>query len=454
MIKPSTGPAPAGPVRALLAPLTRPAADHTPLLGQSPRRWVRRLPYVAAVAAIASLLPSGISVLSQDYGISGGLAAALAVAQTVPLLLALTRPLPAWWMIGGADLLTALAVLTVGTGPTGPWPWPPPVLVGYLFLMLPLALREPRRTLVSVWLTTAAASLTMSLLGFTDRFGGDNSLLATALAGAVLVLGGALRERAEAARRLAEQEHINEAERERRTLLEERARIARELHDVVAHHMSVIAVQAASAPYRIAGVPDEAAEEFTAIAGTARESLTEMRRLLGVLRSEDSGAETAPQPGIGQLAQLVDTVRRAGVAAELALDPELTDDALPPAVGLSVHRIVQEALANVVRHAPGARAWVSLTATGDSLLVTVVNAAPPERAESLEGSAEGTGHGLVGMRERVRLLGGRLDTGPLADGGFRVAAVLPVTGLTDTRSQDGRPNGTASPGPDGTPAGP
>ncbi|MFE2176909.1 sensor histidine kinase [Kitasatospora sp. NPDC059462] len=457
MIKPPAGPARGGPVRALLAPLTRPAADHTPLFAQSARRWVRLLPYVLAAAAISALLPTGILVLVNDYGVDAGPAAALALTQTVPLLLAVTRPLPAWWMTGGGALLTSLLILATGDGAApggvdGPWPWPPPGLVCHLLLMLTLSLREARRTLVAVWLVTAAASLALSVIGVAGGFGGDDSLLAVVLTGAVLVLGGALRERAEARRLLAEQEHISEAERERRTLLEERARIARELHDVVAHHMSVIAVQAASAPYRITGVPAEAAEEFTAIAGTARESLSEMRRLLGVLRSEESGAEKAPQPGVGQLAQLVETVRRAGVSTELTVAAELADDRLPPAVGLSVYRIVQEALANVVRHAPGAAAWVSLAVAGESLLVTVVNAAPPVRAESLEASAEGTGHGLAGMRERVRLLDGRLDTGPLPDGGFKVAAVLPLTALTDTRSQDSRPDGAAPGEPDGPPA--
>ncbi|MFF7457351.1 sensor histidine kinase [Kitasatospora sp. NPDC008115] len=459
MTTPLTGPAPGGPVRALLAPLTRPSTDHTPLLAQASRPWVRLLPYILATGAIASLLPTGILVLVNDYGVDGGLAAALAVVQTVPLLLAVTRPLPAWWITGGGALLTSLLVLATGDGAgpdgvDGPWPWPPPGIVGYLLLMLTLSLRESRRTLVAVWTVTAAASLALSVIGVTGRSGGGNSLLATALAGVVLVLGGALRERAEARRLLAEQEHISEAERERRTLLEERARIARELHDVVAHHMSVIAVQAASAPYRITGVPAEAAEEFTAIAGTARESLAEMRRLLGVLRSEESGAEKAPQPGVGQLAQLVDTVRRAGVSAELTVAPELAGDPLPPAVGLSVYRIVQEALANVVRHAPGAAAWVSLAVADGSLLVTVVNAAPPVRAESLEASAEGTGQGLVGMRERVRLLDGRLDTGPLPDGGFKVAAVLPLDGLADTRSDDRRPGGPVPQEPDGMTAAP
>ncbi|MER7770422.1 sensor histidine kinase [Kitasatospora sp. NPDC096140] len=434
MIDSSPRSGPVGVARALLGTLVRPSADHAPLLAHSSRPWLRHLPYVLAVAAIASLLPSGINVMANDYGIDGGLAAAIAVAQTAPLLLAVSRPLAAWWMIGSTDLLAAVLVLTTGSGTGGPWPWIPTALVGYLFLMVPLSLREPRRTLVAVWLVTAGAGFALSLAGAGSRYTGDNALLATALTGAVLVLGGALRERAEARRLLSEQEHISEVERERRTLLEERARIARELHDVVAHHMSVIAVQAASAPYRIPDVPAGAAEEFTAIAGTARESLAEMRRLLGVLRSEDSGGETAPQPGVGQLAQLVETVGRAGVAAELTVADSL-EEAVPQAVGLSAYRIVQEALANVVRHAPGARTWVSLSSDGPELLVTVVNGPPPERTESLEASVEGTGQGLIGMRERVRLVDGRLDTGPLPDGGFKVAAVLPL-GTSDNTSRE------------------
>ncbi|MFI9363564.1 sensor histidine kinase [Kitasatospora sp. NPDC053057] len=425
MINSTAGSGSVGALRALLGTLARPSSDHTPLLAQSPRPWIRHLPYVLAVAAIASLLPSGINVMAHDYGLNGGIAGALAVAQTAPLLLAVSRPLAAWWMIGATDLLAALLVLTTGSHTGGPWPWVPTSLVGYLFLMVPLSLREPRRTLVAVWLVTAGSGIALSVAGMGSRYTGDNVILAIALTGAVLVLGGALRERAEVRRLLTEQEQISEVERERRTLLEERARIARELHDVVAHHMSVIAVQAASAPYRIEGVPADAAEEFTAIANTARESLAEMRRLLGVLRSEESAGETAPQPGVGQLAQLVETVGRAGVPAELTVAEGLAER-VPQAVGLSAYRIVQEALANVVRHAPGAQAWVSLSADGPELRLTVVNAAPPQRTESLEASAEGTGHGLVGMRERVRLVDGRLDTGPLPDGGFKVAAVLPI----------------------------
>ncbi len=291
---------------------------------------------------------------------------------------------------------------------------------------------------------TVSASLA---LGFTapERSEGTNVLLIV-LSGAVLLLGATLRERAEAQRRLAEQEHISEAERARRTLLEERARIARELHDVVAHHMSVITVQADSAPYRIAEMPQEAREEFGSIAAAARESLTEMRRLLGVLRSETTRGERAPQPGLERLEQLVEATVRAGVPTELDLalpgaenGPEAGDgagrgdgagaagaDAPAPTVTLSAYRIVQEALANVVRHAPGARTRVSVTVPDeDWLSVVVVNGASPEpEAAPLE--TTGTGHGLVGMRERVRLVGGSLQVGALPDGGFRVAARLPL----------------------------
>ncbi|MFB7129696.1 sensor histidine kinase [Kitasatospora xanthocidica] len=406
--------------------LTTPSGGHTPLLGTSPRRWVRRLPYAVVLIMLSSLIPAGIATLVGFFGLVLPVAGALTVAQTVPLLLAITRPLAAWWISAGT--LVATATITARYDQDGgTWPWTAPMILSYLFLLIALALRESRATLLSVWLATIALTALTTTLGL-PRSGDGTTMLLIALSGAVLLLGWAVRDRAEARRLLSEQEQISEVERERRTLLEERARIARELHDVVAHHMSVIAVQAASAPYRITGVPDEAAEEFTAIAGTARESLAEMRRLLGVLRSEESGGERAPQPGVGQLAQLVETVGRAGVPAELTVEPGLVDllDQAPQAVGLSAYRIVQEALANVVRHAPGARAWVSLSTDGPALLVTVVNAPPPQRTESLEASVEGTGQGLVGMRERVRLVDGRLDTGPLPDGGFKVAAVLPV----------------------------
>lgn len=390
------------------------------LLAGASRRSVRLLPWGAAFVLCVALLPTTIRVLTVDYGLNGGVAGALAVAQAAPLLLAVVRPLRAWYAVFAADVAGALALLTVDFDERLLWPFPPMEIVGYIGLCLALGLRESRRTLLLVWLATAGASVG---LGFVAPHGtGARETLLTILSGVALVLGAALRERYEAQRRLAEQETISEAERGRRTLLEERARIARELHDVVAHHMSVITVQADTSVYRLDGLPPDVQEEFTSIAATARESLGEMRRLLGVLRSEEAHGELAPQPGLERIGPMVEATARAGVPVEFAS----CDADVPEAVGLSAYRIVQEALANVVRHAPGAPTRVSVAEEAGWLTVLVVNGPPPEPpAAPLE--ERGTGHGLVGMRERVRLGGGTIEAGPLPDGGFRVAARLPLT---------------------------
>ncbi|MCI3239462.1 MULTISPECIES: sensor histidine kinase [Streptomyces] len=401
------------------------------LFAGASRRWVRLLPWGVAFVLCVALLPTTIIVLTADYGLGGGVTSALAVAQAAPLLLAVVRPLHAWYVVFAADVAGALALLTVDFQERLLWPFPPMEIVGYVGLCLALGLRERRRTLVLVWLATAGANVTLGF--FAPHGSGARELLLTILGGATLLLAGALRERSEVQRRLVEQETISEAERGRRTLLEERARIARELHDVVAHHMSVITVQADTAEYRLDRLPPDVREEFTTIAATARESLGEMRRLLGVLRNEDAHGELVPQPGLAQIGQLVEATARAGGPVEFTS----CEVEVPEAVGLSAYRIVQEALANVVRHAPGAATHVSLSVSrpdeqrggewdGQRLTVLVVNDPPPEPpAAPLE--ASGTGHGLVGMRERVRLVGGTLDAGPLPDGGFRVAARLPLT---------------------------
>ncbi|MEU2021968.1 histidine kinase [Streptomyces sp. NPDC016469] len=401
------------------------------LLAGASRRWVRALPWAVAFVLCVALLPTTIQVLTADYGLNGGVAAALAVAQAAPLLLAVVRPLLAWYVIFAGDVAGALALLAVDFEDRLLWPFPPMQIVGYVGLCLALGLRERRRTLIRVWLVTAGANVA---LGFAAPHGfGARDLLFTILGGVALLLGGAFRERSEVQRRLAEQETISEAERGRRTLLEERARIARELHDVVAHHMSVITVQADTAEYRHDGLPPEMREEFTTIAATARQSLGEMRRLLGVLRNEEAQGELVPQPGLAQIGALAEATARASGPVEFTP----CDADVPEAVGLSAYRIVQEALANVVRHAPGAHTRVSLSVSepdppaGPRLTVLVVNGPPPEPPTGpLETS--GTGHGLVGMRERVRIIGGTLDAGPLPDGGFRVAALLPLTGTDPT----------------------
>ncbi|MFF0742527.1 sensor histidine kinase [Streptomyces sp. NPDC004111] len=415
-------------LRSLAYAVSHPSHPPTPLLADAPKRWERLLPYAVVVALMVTLLPVTVQVLANDYHVPGGIAGALAVAQSVPLLLIAHRPLQAWWIVFPAGVIGSLFLLDGARG-NAIWPWPAPTIVGSLFLLFALALRERRQALIGVWIATAVAGITLGQLQ-PEASDGTN-VLTIVLSGAVLVIGGALRERGEAQRKLAEQENISVAERAQRQLLEERTRIARELHDVVAHHMSMITVQADSAPYRIGGLPPEAEEEFASIAASARESLTEMRRLLVVLRSEGTEGERAPQPGLDKVQQLVEATVRAGVPAELSMATELVTGegrtAVPQAVDLSAYRIVQEALANVVRHAPGAVTRVSVRAEDTDLLVLVVNGPAPEPTSRVEAKGAG-GHGLVGMRERVRLTGGTLDTGPLPDGGFRVAARLPLAG--------------------------
>lgn len=257
--------------------------------------------------------------------------------------------------MAAADLAAAPALLHAPGLPGNSWPWPPAVLVGQLVVLAALTRRGRPATLIGVWAALTGCGYALAAAAPQDSDGTDTFL--AVLSGAMLLVGWLVRERAAAQRRLVQQQLAGQAERARLTLLEERARIARELHDVVAHHMSLITVQADSARYRIGGLPPEAGPEFDAIAATARAALVEMRRLLGVLRSEDgTDPELAPQPGLDRLPELADAAARAGVPVELHLDAALGEsELLFPAVELVAFRIVQEGLANVMRHAPGAR---------------------------------------------------------------------------------------------------
>ena len=212
----------------------------------------------------------------------------------------------------------------------------------------------------------------------------------------------------------------------------ERARIARELHDVVAHHISMIAVQAETARLTTPGLPTAGAQRFAEIGDTARAGLTEMRRLLGVLREDVGGAadDRHPQPGLAQLAQLIDGAREAsGAGARLIVSGPVAP--FDPGVELAAYRIVQEALTNARRHAPGSAVDVELCYEHDALRLRVRDNGPGPPLSSSSSvpsasSAEGPGHGLLGMRERAATVGGSLRTGAASGGGFLVEAVLPA----------------------------
>lgn len=200
----------------------------------------------------------------------------------------------------------------------------------------------------------------------------------------------------------------------------ERARVARELHDIVAHNLSVVVLQAAGARAQRGDDGDRVHGTLEKIESSGREALVEMRRMLEVLRAEDgSDVDLAPQPGLDRLTSLVEGVRRAGLDVDLTVESSATD--VSPALALTAYRIVQESLTNALKHAGHARVAVRVRRDLDALVVEVTDDGAGTGA-----SADGSGHGLVGMRERAALLGGTLEAGPLPGGGFGVRARLPL----------------------------
>ncbi|MGW7576818.1 sensor histidine kinase [Streptomyces sp. NPDC054765] len=278
----------------------------------------------------------------------------------------------------------------------------------------------------------------LSAVRFNEAFSGR--AIAESLFGTVLltvpfvlawVLGDSMRTRRAYWAQLEERAARLEKEREaqsRIAVAAERARIARELHDVVAHNVSVMVVQADGAAYVLDAAPEQTRQALETISGTGRQALAEMRRLLGVLRTgeQPEGGEYVPQPGVEQLSDLMEQVRGAGLHVDFQVEGEPRE--LPSSVALTAYRIVQEALTNTRKHGgPDVGATVRLSYQGDDLdLLVEDDGRGAQRELYEEGGADGLGHGLIGMRERVGMVGGTLDAGPRPGGGFRVSAVLPL----------------------------
>ena len=287
----------------------------------------------------------------------------LAVAVVLPLLLAARYPLLGW-RIGWIALL--LAPLVPG-GWRGGWPWGPAQLLVLLALFCAAGVRYRRPALWWMW----ALSLIPWWIWFARDLADLNGPLGATIvftAGTIAVDSVSARWRTQ--RVLAAQTERTELEQARRAVLEERTRIARELHDVVAHQLSLVAVRAETAPYRLSGLPEPVRAEFSSLSDLAREALAEMRRLLGVLR-QDQPAGLAPQPQLSDLPALVDAARRSGVSVELSVPDALGP--VPSGVALCAYRIVQEALSNASQHAPGAAVTVSVGHDAGAVLLRVAN---------------------------------------------------------------------------------
>jgi signal transduction histidine kinase len=404
----------AAPTELVVGPEPPPVPDGGGRLGRL-RRY--RTP-VLWLAALATFLLSSQMLLDQSALweiFIPGVAALIAL----PLGLAAATPLRAWRLQVVVAVVVVLLVPPVGW--VGP-PWPATVVFVALYVTLAVAVRLELHLLVGVWLVTDATIV----FGYLAKGGGVDALneayVAILFATIVIAYGYLLGTRRRLQLELVQGREREQQQQARSALLEERARIARELHDVVAHHMSVIAVRAETAPFRIPGLPEAVKDDMAETGVIAREALTEMRRLLGVLRGADAGAELAPQPGMDGLEGLVAAVRGAGLAVHLRVDGGPRP--LPAGVGLSAYRILQEALSNTLRHAPGAEVTVEVGFEPDRLRLRVRNDPPPAGGERPPPAPPG--HGIVGMRERAAMLGGTLAAGPTSDGGYLVEAALPL----------------------------
>ena len=389
------------------------------LIGPDPPsvwRWStpreRRAGYVALGVVTLALC---VANLVGSFAALGQLLLALPVV--APLPLAARYPMLAW-RVGWLALLLAPLVPADWWGD---WPWGPGQIFALLGAFCLAGIRQQRPELWWMWALTLIPWW-LWLAGMADPNG---PAAATVVFTAVVIAVDNIGSRLRAQHALAAQTERAEDERARRAVLEERTRIARELHDVVAHHMSLIAVRAETAPYRLTGLPESARAEFGSLSEVAREALTEMRRLLGVLR-HDGPADLAPQPELADLPTLVGAARQAGLSVQLSVPAALGH--VPSGVGVCAYRIVQESLSNASQHAPGAAVIVSVGHDCGAVLLRVANG--PGGSAGPPVNEDGPGHGLTGMRERVALLGGSLSAGPSPDGGFVVSAVLPLGDTT------------------------
>ncbi|MEU8972696.1 sensor histidine kinase [Streptomyces monashensis] len=391
--------------------------------------FLRRHPtWVDTFWAVVLFGLSGVSVVNLHVvgGHHGSIPAGLAVSVVLCAVVALRRRFPEAMLLVACATGLAQLVLDVETTVADF------AMLVITFTVAAIGARWASRVALSVSLVAATVA--------EIRWPAEHSSFIGHVAVAVFqtvpfalawVLGDSMRTRRAYFAQLEERAARLEKEREAQAkvaVAAERARIARELHDVVAHNVSVMVVQADGAAYVLDAAPDQARKALETISSTGRQALAEMRRLLGVLRTGEhqEGGEYVPQPDVDQIDDLIEQCRTSGLPVDFKV--EGTPRPLPSGVELTAYRIVQEALTNTRKHGgPNAGASVRLVYFDDGLGLLVEDdgkGAPHELYE--EGGADGQGHGLIGMRERVGMVGGTLDAGPRPGGGFRISVLLPL----------------------------
>lgn len=383
---------------------------------ESVRRAIARLSPLILDGALAVLL-FVLAVSASEAPRSGLLGATLIAIETLPLTLRRRFPFAVVVIVGSAALAHLLAGFHNGFFDT----------FAVVVAVYSAAANSPRRKSLAVLAILPIGLIVALLVDWHNR--GQVSLVDIPynafLFGSSWVLGDSLRARRAYIEQVEERERLlasERVERARATVAEERARIARELHDIVAHSVSVMVLQANAGERIMPTRPEQAIEHFAVIQSTGRQALVELRRLLGVLRGSSEEGELRPQPQLADIATLAGQARRSGLATSLEIESGL--DGLPEAVQVSAYRVVQEALTNAMRHGDAASAAIMLRRIDSDLEIEVrddgrrLASSEPIRA----------GHGLIGMRERVQLFGGTLEAGPLPGKGFHVNARFPLNG--------------------------
>ena len=415
---------------ALLGAATRNAEDGTearpahPATGRATGAVARATAFsgsawtwLAVSFAAGVLVAVGWPVTAALYGVHPALAMVLTVAHSGAAVLTVRYVWAGLALSAGAGL--GMIVATADAAGTWPWPWPVTTLLTHCLIIVVLALRRSWVWAWAAWAVGVLLTIAALLVGPAGVPDGAmaNGIVFVSVSAGVAIIGALGRLWTLSASRVEQAETISADEARRRRELQERNRIARELHDVVAHSMSVINVQATTARYRKPHIDESVQQEFADIAESSRRALGEMRALLAILRGDDA-APTAPVPSLGDIGELVEASRASGTAISYTGDGK----EVSATVGLTAFRVVQEALSNALRHAPGASVEVVTAVEGDALKIRVVNSAPEGQADP----APGSGLGLAGIRERVFALDGNVTAEATPHGGFVVAASLPL----------------------------
>lgn len=411
-------PGPAHPAKPAPTPFT--TASLWRMKGLS---WV----WLGTAAGCIVLLAVGAPLNVNLYNMALPFGLGMAILHAASLGLTAARP-----VAGVLISLIPLTVMPLVSDSVGaaPFPFSVVAIITQVLVICVAGLRAH-------WMVPAGAWLASVMIGVVSNYltmphgqtqgAQNNVVIFAAVAGGPMVAAVVAQQWQHLRTELAAERTVSAEQQSRRRLVEERARIARELHDVVAHGMSVVVVQAATASYRHPGLSPELKQEFDDIAANSRRAMTEMRSMLGSLRNTEAGRQLGPQPNLADLPRLFASARSVGVRIA---EPDLSGvehHDIGEVIALTAYRIVQEALSNVIRHAPGATVRVDFTVSGGSLGISVVNTSSAVGAVMAQlDKGSHVGQGLIGMRERADIVGGSVVCRPTPDGGFSVTAQLPL----------------------------